>query len=241
MRATRSLLPILLLALAPAGARVHADPAPATIGAAQILRAVELQVRAQLEDSALARGANGVEVEAGALDSRLQLAACPTPLDVNADLDRPSGRLNARVDCRGANPWSIYVPVTIRVFRDVVVSTAPLERGQPIGPGDVTLEERDALANGGRMLLRLEDAIGRTPRRDLPSHAALGASALEMPVLVKRGERLSLASRTGGITVTATVEALGNGRMGEHIRVRNLQSQRVIEATVTGPGRAEVI
>jgi flagella basal body P-ring formation protein FlgA len=211
------------------------------VGSEQIARLVEQAVRTTLEGSSLARGANGIEVRVGALDTRLRLAACATPLAVEADPVRANGRLNARVSCRGAEPWSIWVPVEVSVHRDVVVTTRALERGQAIGADDVALEERDVLAGGGRVMLRLEEAIGRTPRRSLPAHAALNAASVELPVLVRRGDRLNLAARAGGITVTATAEAMSDGRSGEQIRVRNLQSRRVVDATVTGPGAAEAI
>lgn len=228
---------LLLLAAGAAGAQAPGAP----VGAEQIARLVEQQVQEALAGSGLVRGASAVEVRSGALDSRLRLAACESPLRVEADLSRPAGRINAKVQCAGTAPWSIYVPVEIHVFRAVVVSTRPLVRGQPIGTADVTLEERDVLAGGGHLLLALEDAIGRSPRRNLPANTPLTASSVEMPVLVRRGEHVSLAARAGGITVTATGEALSDGRSGEQIRVRNLQSRRVVEATVTGQGRAEVI
>jgi flagella basal body P-ring formation protein FlgA len=202
---------------------------------------VEQQTRAALEDSALVQGATRVEVEAGSLDSRLQLADCGSLPTVEVDTGRASGRTNARVRCLGSTPWSIYVPVTIRAYREVVVTTRALQPGQIIAAADVSLEERDTLAGGSRALQSLDEAIGHSVRRSLAARALVGATAVEQPVLVKRGERVSLRASNGGIAVTANGEALADGRSGERIRVRNLQSQRVIEATVTGPGKAEVI
>ena len=67
----------------------------------------------------------------------------------------------------------------------------------------------------------------------------LTASVVEFPILVRRGDRISIRSHSGGISVRANAEALDNGRYGERIRVRNLQSAKVIEVTVTAAGEGE--
>ena len=43
--------------------------------------------------------------------------------------------------------------------------------------------------SGARALLHLEDAIGQTPRRNLPAHEILKSGAVEQPVLVRRGDQ----------------------------------------------------
>jgi flagella basal body P-ring formation protein FlgA len=241
MSMPRMLLLFVALALPAGAAAVDAAAREGVVGSAEIARLVEQAVTEGLEGSLLTRGASAVEVKAGSLDSRLRFAACVTQPRIEADLSRPNGRINAKLSCAGPTPWSIYVPVEIHVYRGVVVTTRALQRGQRIGQDDVSLEERDVLANGGHALLDLGEAIGQTPRRNLPTGFTLSSSSIEMPILVKRGERLNLAARAGGITVTAAAEAMSDGRSGEQIRVRNLQSRRIIDATVTGPGRAEAI
>ena len=63
----------------------------------------------------------------------------------------------------------------------------------------------------------MANALGRT----LPSLTAQGA-------------------RSGAINVRMPGEALSNGGMREQIRVKNLNSQRVIKAQVMAPGQVEV-
>lgn len=57
---------------------------------------------------------------------------------------------------------------------------------------------------------------------------------------VRRNEVVQLIYAAPGLTLTARGRALGNGGVGDAIRVVNLQSNRTIEATVTGPGAAAV-
>jgi len=214
---------------------------PATVNARTIEALVEHSVLAQLRDEPLARGAARVEVAAGALDSRLALAACGQPIHVAADLSRQQARVNARVSCTAPSPWNLYVPVEIRVYRPVLVATRELRRGEAIGADDVALEERNALAAGAPPLTQAAEVVGHSARRTIAANTALSASLIELPVLVRRGDRLGVSARAAGITVQISGEALGTARLGERVRVRNLQSGRVIDAVVTGSGSAEAI
>jgi len=215
---------------------------PATVDARAIAALVEHSVLAQLRDAPLARGAARVEVAAGALDTRLTMAACGQPIRVAADLSRQQARVNARVSCSAPSPWNLYVPVEIRVYRPVLVATRELRRGEPIGAADVALEERNVLAAAGAPpLTQAADVVGLNARRTIAPGTLLSAGLVELPVLVRRGDRLGVSARSGGITVQINGEALGTARLGERVRVRNLQSGRVIDAVVTGSGSAEAI
>lgn len=198
-------------------------------------------VEEELEMSGITRGARRSEVEAGAIDSRLQLAPCASTPAVEVDLSRISSRLNVRVRCAGPSPWSLYIPVTVRVYREVVVADRALARGTILTASDLRLEERDSLSANGPVLERIEDAVGQGLRRPVAPNTLLGPAALESPVLVRRGDRVTVSVRSGGITVSTHAEALRDGRRGERIMARNLQSRRTIELTVTGPGQGEIL
>jgi len=65
-------------------------------------------------------------------------------------------------------------------------------------------------------------------------------SADENPVLVKLRDRVKLTARVGSSQITATGEALQEGRMGESIRIRNVDSNRTVQGRILGPGVVEV-
>ena len=226
--------------LATASITALGDPASQGIDANQLRTLVEHDALDQVRRAPLAANARRVEVEADALDSRLRFAGCAEPIQVRIDLGRQAGRYSAHVSCPAPSPWAIYVPLEVRVFRDIVVATRGLARGEVVGPGDVALQERDALDPGSTGLTRLEDAIGLVVRQTVAAQAPVRGVALELPVLVHRGEHVSLVSRSGAISVSASAEALADGSRGDRIRARNVRSQRVIEATVTGAGQLEV-
>ena len=52
--------------------------------------------------------------------------------------------------------------------------------------------------------------------------------------LIEKGERVQLIYQGKKVKLTIKVEALGEASMGQQVEVRNLQSKRIILATVVG-------
>jgi flagella basal body P-ring formation protein FlgA len=69
---------------------------------------------------------------------------------------------------------------------------------------------------------------------------ALDADALLTAPIVHRGQQLTLLARTSGMDVRVAVVALTDGKPDERIRVQNLSSQRIVEATVRSSQLVEV-
>jgi flagellar basal body P-ring formation protein FlgA len=80
------------------------------------------------------------------------------------------------------------------------------------------------------------DAIGKTARRALVAGDLLSLASVEESNLVRSGETVRLLGGSGGVIMTAKVRALQNGKLGETIKVRNIDSDRVISAVITGRG-----
>ena len=96
----------------------------------------------------------GVTLNAAALDARLRLPACASPLEAFAQPPRGNqARALVRVSCSGGTPWSLNVPVEIRREIDVLVLRRPVARGEILGSADVVAQKRAALAGPGEVLL----------------------------------------------------------------------------------------
>jgi flagella basal body P-ring formation protein FlgA len=67
------------------------------------------------------------------------------------------------------------------------------------------------------------------------------ASDLAEPTLVNRNDGVTLTCETPGMVLTVRAKALDAGAEGDTIAVLNAQSNRVVQATVTGPGRVAVL
>ena len=60
-------------------------------------------------------------------------------------------------------------------------------------------------------------------------------------VVVTRGETILVVYDAPGIRVATRARAMENGAAGQSIRATNMQSERVVDVVVTGPGAARAI
>jgi flagella basal body P-ring formation protein FlgA len=63
---------------------------------------------------------------------------------------------------------------------------------------------------------------------------------LVKPQLVKRSEPVILYFEVPGIVLSARGKAEDNGALGDVVNITNVQSKRIIQGTVTGPGQVTV-
>lgn len=182
------------------------------------------------------------EVTVGSLDSRLRLAACDRPL---TSYDSPNGLNGGRgvvgVRCEGSKPWKLYVPVHVALMDQVVVNRQPVVRGQAVQPDDLMLSEVDTSTLHKAYFTRIEDVVGLRSRRDIVTGTTLHAGLLQRAKLVKRGSQVEIVAITGGLQVRMRGKALADGGHGDRIRVKNLNSGRVVTGTVAGSGVIEVL
>lgn len=181
------------------------------------------------------------EITAGRLDQRLRLAACSEPLE---SFLPPSGRTvgntTVGVRCNGEKPWTLYVPVRVALYTEVLVAARPLARGERVAAGDLMPTERDVSGVQGGYLTDPAQAVGHVVRRAVAAQAILAPKMIEAPHLVEKGQRVVLVAATGGVEVRMSGTALADGSLGEQIQVRNLSSSRVVEGRVIDQGTVQV-
>lgn len=181
------------------------------------------------------------EIRTGRLDSRLRLAQCEAPLETFLPPGgRTLGNTTVGVRCSIPKPWTLYVPVTVNLYKQVVVAADALPRG--------TILQRDQVKAARRNLAKLpqgyfidpERLVGMKLKRNVAGGLPLSPTMVAAPQVIKRGQRVTLVANTGSVAVTMSGKALANGAAGERIRVKNLSSKRIIEGLVTSSGEVIV-
>ncbi|QXI37101.1 flagellar basal body P-ring formation chaperone FlgA [Pseudomonas xantholysinigenes] len=180
------------------------------------------------------------EIEVNKLDPRLRMPLCSQPLDASLESPTPLGRVTVRVRCDSTAPWTVFVPAQVRLLRDVVVMTRPLKRDSVVSEGDVALRQRDVGTLGQSYLTQLDQAVGLKLLRPTVLDQVLTQQHLEQAEVVRKGDHVVIIARSGSLSVRMPGEALDKGGLQTQIRVRNLNSKRVVKARVTGPGQVEV-
>ena len=211
--------------------------ADATQSLAAVRRAAEGQLRRELD-----AGRTGVSFTAAELDSRLRVAACPTALVATGKLPRGSlARVLVRVACNSRVYWSLNVPVDIHHATDVLVLRRAVGRGEIIRAEDVLVQSRELPGLTSPFVSRIPDLNGRLTRRPIPEGTAVTADALDAPLLIHRGQSVVLSARAGGLEVRAPGVAMADAAAEQRVRVRNLNSLKVIEGVADTAGVVRVL
>lgn len=197
--------------------------------------------REHLARNARAQHAGRVEVEMGHLDPRLRLTQCAQPLETfQASGARPTGRTSVGVRCPGVTGWTIYVTANVDVYGKALVTTRALPRSAGLTAGAVRLTETSLANLDAGYLDDSADIDDMVTRRPLPAGTVLTTAMLEAQRLVRRGDRVTLVGGAGPIQVEMLGEAINDGARGERVRVRALNSQRIIEGWVVSASVVKV-
>ena len=214
-----------------------ANTAAADTTAEQLRAAAEQAVRAQYSGAG-----SRVVIVPTPLNARLHLAACPHALQTRLPYRQGTpSRVAVAISCNGHPGWTIQIPVQMQVFRQVLVTSHPLARGDIAGPADVHTEERDITHLGYGYVESLDQITGHSLARPLMAGAVLEPGDLNGRQTVHAGEEVALVADLDGIEVRTSGMALDGGDTGAHLRVRNENSGRIIDGIVVAAGQVQAL
>jgi len=122
----------------------------------------------------------------------------------------------------------------------VVVPVRSIPRETLIGRADLELKHLDRAATAGS-IQRLEDLVGKEATRTLPAGKPITRSSVREPVLVQRGDVVTVIVRAAGIRVRARARARDQGAHGELVSVESLEDRTTYLAQVSGVREVEVL
>jgi flagellar basal body P-ring formation protein FlgA len=183
-----------------------------------------------------------IEVSVAPIDPRLRLASCD---DGQMESFWPKGgrrmgNVSVGLRCHGPVSWSIYVRGRLLVYETVAVAARPLSRGERLSAADIDLQRQDVSRLSGGYQNSVDDVVGMEVRRSVRAGMVLNRSVVRPPILVNRGERVSITAANGTVHVSMEGKALASGARGELIEVVNLSSRNKLEAEVIAPGVVRV-
>jgi flagella basal body P-ring formation protein FlgA len=228
----RSVLPAsLLLGSLLLGSLTTSEAALDPSQQSQIQKAVEDLLRNQTA------GLPGrVSYSVGAIDGRLSLSPClATEAFIPAGV-RLWGNTNIGVRCSGGAPWTIYVPVTIRISTGVVIAARALTQGKPIEASDLLLQEGDLTQLPGSVVTDPAMAVGRSVTHNVAAGQPLRQDLLRSQPVIQQGQSVTVRSQGAGFKVSTEGKSLTTAAEGQVAQVRIASGQ-----TVSGIARAGAI
>ncbi|MCC7408116.1 MAG: flagellar basal body P-ring formation protein FlgA, partial [Phycisphaeraceae bacterium] len=122
-----------------------------------------------------------------------------------------------------------------------VVATRRIERQAVISPAAVEIREVYLTGSSGTPLTDLRDVIGQTSMTALRPGDVLTEGHVLSPVLVRRGQEVTVRGTAGGLSIRLVGVALEDGEKGQVIRVRNTSSRETFWARVTERRAAQAL
>lgn len=227
-------LALLLLGATTPLAAAAQTPDASRQSVAAIRRAVETHLERET------RGLPGsASYELGGIDSRLSLAACPALETFAAPGARPWGNTSVGVRCAGPSTWSIYVPATIRVLTDYVVTARPLGQGQVLEPHDLMTQRGDLGQLPAGVLTEPGAAVGKKISVSMAAGQPLRRDILREQQVVLQGQPVKVTVRGDGFRVSAGGTALGGAHDGQVVLVR-VASGQVVSGIARSGGIVEI-
>lgn len=207
------------LALAAQGAAAQQPAAPA----APLTPALLAQVRALATSAAQALAPAGarIDVEVGALDSRLALAPCGR-VDAYLAAGVPSlGKSRVGLRCAdGSARWNVALPVTVHAWAPAWTAAAALPAGVRLTAAQLVQADTDWGAAPQPPIAEAAQIEGRTLLRPLAAGQALRPADLQPRVWFAAGDTVQVVARGSGFEISAEGQAMSPGVEGQRVRVR---------------------
>jgi len=122
----------------------------------------------------------------------------------------------------------------------VPVLRRPLAQGEIIASGDIEMVAMGLNRVGRTVVLTRESLVGLSAKRMLNPGQPIQAGDVQRPVLVPKGGAVTMLVQLPGMFLSATGKALDAGGVGDTILVMNVQTNRTVQAVVTGPSEVRV-
>ena len=173
-------------------------------------------------------------------------------------LDQPTGRDRFEFAPTVSGPLG-RVPIDIHRYRQgivvasyrvtadltrrikVVVATRSISRGQMINARDVELREVNLQTVALEPIRDLNQVIGQQARCVLRSGTILVSRHMSQPLMVRRGQLITVRYVSGGLVIKTVARAKEDGTLGESIQVRNDRSRDPFLVVVTGSKEGQIL
>jgi flagellar basal body P-ring formation protein FlgA len=152
--------------------------------------------------------------------------------------NRRTSRFEAAIDLPSSTAlhWQAthYAGTAIETVEAVAVDH-PIEHGEIIKASDLTSVRRPKAE--GAVITDAQAAVGMAARHQLRPGQPLHDSDLMKPAVVQRNDIVTIFYGAPGINLTLRGQAQDAGALGETINIMNIQSKRLVQGIVSGPGR----
>lgn len=180
-----------------------------------------------------------VTVAVGAIDPRMNLAACAEPQAFFMPGARAWGKTTVGVRCATPTAWTVYIQASVTVIGEYVASAAPLAQGQTIEAGQLVMLKGDLTMLPAGIATDISQVVGRSSNSSLPPGTPMRIDTLRTKPVVQSGQLVRLVSSGAGFSVSAEARAMSTAGDGQVVQVKTSGGQQITGIAKVG-GLVEV-
>ncbi|MGA2034593.1 MAG: flagellar basal body P-ring formation chaperone FlgA [Thermoguttaceae bacterium] len=175
-------------------------------------------------------------------DNQLRLAADPAcTMTVSGGRSPWTGAQHFEVTLSAAQkPATFPLEAQVSLPSTVVTTTRALARGAVIRAGDVELQEDESGDDESGSFHVVAEVVGKEAIRAVAAGKALTQDAVRAPLLVHRGEVITVYAHSAGISIRTTARARDEGSQGDLVSVESLLDRSTFYGRVSGVREVEV-
>lgn len=181
---------------------------------------------------------NTLKARCNACEYKISIQSTPVPSEKNWELDftqfSPKGGF--LLPLRDGNQAQLkWISGTIRVSQLTPVTTRLILQGERVQPADIHMALTDVtFARDG--VLRLEDIQGQMVARSLPVGSPIWKTDLQREPAAKRGQIVKALLGAESFEISANMQAEENGFLGDLIKVKNLDTKKILSGLIVEKG-----
>ena len=182
-----------------------------------------------------------LQVTLTSLNDRLVLPKCGNSLKVSMSPGtKLKGNASLAVRCSSPQQWKIHVAAHIDGQVNALIARHPIPRGTVIKGDDLkfVLRRYSQLNYGyygsAKLLANME------AKRNIKAGQVVTPNLVRAQKMVLRGEHITIVAQNGGLNLRVKGKALMDGHIGQTIKVKNLNSKKLIYARVISAGIVKV-
>jgi flagella basal body P-ring formation protein FlgA len=138
-------------------------------------------------------------------------------------------------------PWqTIDAIADVSASIDAVVPTRVIQIDSVIDAEDVTVHRIKLTDLDHQLITNVKDVIGKSAARPLQTNNPIRLGMVKKPYAVRKGDRVSIEARHGGLSIQVVGLAKSNGELGQTATVANVDSGKELRAKIVGPGAVRV-
>jgi len=156
------------------------------------------------------------------------------------NIDQSSNRFTAQLAWGSSPDERARLSGRVQRMAQVPVLSNRIMRGNIISQSDIRWISMPQARLSRTAIIDIDGIVGMSAKHALQVGKPISGTDIRHPLLVNRGETVTMLLTTPSMQLSAKGRALQAGSKGETIRISNLQTNTVIDAVVTGSNLVRV-